>query len=340
VNPALLWIDPEAEQTRLALEVRKTFPRAKVHIGRSDPRALHRGLPAYRILRISVFSPPALREVRESERSVQGRPEGYLACGAGCPAGCSYCVLSVCCPVTVPTLYGNVEGVAADLARTLEKGDPWYLHLGHIFDPLAYRAAGPMLRAVVGTVADFPHAHLEIRSKFTSVDLLPEPAPANVTVAFSVAPKRVVREAEPRTASLEARLQAARKAAGKGYAIGFRLDPILLYEGWEKDYSELCRRLINCVPPHCVRDVVLGLFRGPPELITALGSSSAPQVVRSGEFVPTGSGKYSYGRPFRLQALRFLAARMGGRFAVRFCFDRYEIEEAVYARPPSEAPSG
>jgi spore photoproduct lyase len=225
--------------------------------------------------------------------------------------------------------------MAAALHDHLSAEPDRYLHLGHVFDPLAYPFLGPLLHAFLDVIRRHPRATLEIRTKFTALHLLPEAAPPNVILAFSLAPHRIARLYEGGTASLAARLGAAREGARRGYRLGIRLDPVFIYPGWEREYAELCSTLLAALPADSIADTVVGCFRGPAALIDRTRESDPDTALRQGEFVGIGSGKFGYPRPLRLRALRFLSSRLGGRFPIRFCFEDSSATADVFGR---EAP--
>ena len=111
-----------------------------------------------------------------------------------------------------------------------------------------------------------------------------------------------------------------------------RLDPVVIYPGWETDYAALCAALLSDLPADRVADVVIGCLRGPAALFSRLRAEDSAGLIGRGEFVPIGAGKTGYPRPLRLRALRFLAARLGGRFPIRFCFEDATALADIFGR--------
>jgi len=300
---------------------------------RTQPKVLT-GVPRWKILKIEKFEGGLVTPLSDSEKSFPDREEAYLACGAGCPGRCTYCVLTECLSQPIPVLYGNVGDMLEEFATYLARKPNVYLHLGHILDPLAYPLAQPLLEGFIRAVGSSPPTRLEIRTKFTAVDLLPPSPPPNVVVAFSFSPPDIARLYEKGTSTLRARLEAAKRVSRKGYKIGIRLDPVLIRPDRPEAYRELSSLLVQTFSTHEVADVVLGCFRGPPALIDRVRREDPGSVFRRGEFVPIGEGKLGYPRPLRLRALRSLAARLGGRFPLRLCFEDHSVEEDLFSRRP------
>ncbi len=337
MKPQALCITPDVAAAPLALEARRVLPEASVTVTSANPLHVYPELFPWQIVLLNRFRGNLVRPISETERSVTGRSEAYLGCGVNCPGRCTYCVLQECISVPYPTFHANLHDMLAELAEGLSGEPDLYLHLGHVLDPLAYPFLAPLLRGVIATVSRFPRSCLEVRTKFAAVDLLPPEPPPNVVLAFSLAPQRIIAAYEPGTSSLGARLRAARDAARRGYRIGLRLDPLLSYTGWEREYAGLCTRLLSELPPAAIADVVIGCFRGPPALIERVRDTDATGVFRHGEFVSIGEGKVGYPRPFRIHALRVMASRLGGRFPVRVCFEDREVVDAVFARQIGES---
>jgi spore photoproduct lyase len=333
VKPRVVVVRPDAAEAPLAAEARRVLPEAEFAVTGEDPLRVAPHLPPWQIVLLDRFEGELVRPVNETERAQRDRPEAYLACGAGCPGRCAYCVLPECASVPCPTFHASLDAMQAALEDGLARTPDVYLHLGHILDPLAYPFLGPLIATAVEGVRSAPRARLEIRTKFAAADLLPPDPPPNAVVAFSFAPERLVRLYEQGTASVRARIAAARAAARRGYRIGLRLDPVLIYPGWETDYAALCARLTREIPSHLVADAVLGCFRGPPALAERVTALDPGSVFRRGELIPIDHGKAGYPRPLRVRALRFLASRLGGRFPVSFCFEDETVERDVFGRP-------
>ncbi len=323
--PRAVFVRPEAAAEPLVAAARAALPGAEFLITAADACEARPELAPWQILVLDRFRGGLVKELAPAECSFPGRTEAYLVCGVNCPGRCGYCFLQACASVPYPVFYANLDAMVAELDAALARSPEIYLHLGHILDPLAYPFLGPLLEAFVRTVARVAGATLEIRTKFTAIDMLPAAPAPNVVVALSLAPPRVAKLYEQGTPGVEARLRALALLAERKWRIGVRLDPVLLYDGWEPDYTELCERIVGSLPPAAVADVVLGTLRGPPELIARIRADDRADLLRRGEFVRIGGGKLGYARPMRIRALRFLAERLGNRYPLRFCFEPEEV---------------
>jgi spore photoproduct lyase len=92
----------------------------------------------------------------------------------------------------------------------------------------------------------------------------------HTTCCWSVSTETQAREVEPRTASMEARLQAARTCQQAGYPVRIRFSPMVPTVGWEQEVRGMVRRMYELIEPEvltveplrfCDYDAIVNLFR-------------------------------------------------------------------------------
>ncbi len=229
-----------------------------------------------------------------------------------CPFGCSYCFLRFYAPDEPLTLYANLEDAEAGLHRAAAGWDgPVRLGTGEFADSLALDPWTGHAGWLRDLVAALPGVQLELKTKSDRVDgLLDGPVAPNVVVAWSVNPPTWIRDLEPGTASLDARLDAASRAVRAGYRVAFHFDPIVLRPGWPEAYDAVVDALFGAVSPDRVAWVSLGTLRFPPRFLERWGPALRGQAAFFDEFVPCDDGKLRYFWPLRRQAYRRLARRV------------------------------
>lgn len=125
------------------------------------------------------------------------------------------------------------------------------LNLGELCDPLA-------VEDITGFVEEFiPFVvHETKRTRFlflTKSDqinsILKLDHGNKIIISFSVNTDMVYQQLEHRTPSPEARLIAAKKLQERDYEIRLRIDPVIWYSTWQRDYSELIEKIFNYVKP-------------------------------------------------------------------------------------------
>lgn len=85
-------------------------------------------------------------------------------------------------------------------------------------------------------------------------------APEQVVFAWSINADAVSRRFEKLAPTLRERLSAARLAAGLGYEVRLRIDPMVPVERWDIGYKKLCREVMDFAPHTEV--ITLGSLRG------------------------------------------------------------------------------
>lgn len=207
--------------------------------------------------------------------------KNYVCCGykifhfaEGCPLDCSYCILQLYLNRPGLKIWGNLlEDGFSELEKILEasKKENKVLRIGtgEFTDSMALEPYG----GVSAKLIDFwskkdPLAVLELKTKISISEdfyskLKPDP---RVIFAWSVNTPKIIETEEKGTASLERRLESAKKAVAYGFTVAFHFDPIILYEEAEKDYPEVLQKILDSIPLDKIAWISLGTLRYPKEL--------------------------------------------------------------------------
>jgi spore photoproduct lyase len=134
------------------------------------------------------------------------------------------------------------------------------LNLGELGDPLAVDDVTAFTRVVIPFVTRHTkHTRLLFLTKSNQIaNLLELDGQEHTVVSFSLNTDTVFRHLEHRAASPVLRIEAAREVQDAGYEIRIRIDPIIYYSTWKKDYEELVNLLADCLKPSVV---TLGEYR-------------------------------------------------------------------------------
>lgn len=161
-----------------------------------------------------------------------------------CGFDCSYC--------SIQSFYhGDEVRFDRRFAEKLAdiKIDPqWIYHIGtgQSSDSLMWGNQAGVLDALLALAEKYPNIILELKTKSKNINyLLKSQLPPNLLCTWSLNPQVVIANEENLTASLDERLAAARRIADKGGLVGFHFHPMIRYEGWQKEYAALFRRLIE-----------------------------------------------------------------------------------------------
>lgn len=181
-----------------------------------------------------------------------------------CNFWCEYCYLYLTFRTNpVSTHFVNYDKMFKEIIEFDRTNIPdalRVLNLGELCDPLAVENVTGFAERLIPFVAKHArHTRLLFLTKSDDVDsLLDLPHGGRSIMSFSLNTDRIHRNLEHRTASPEARLVAAQKLQKAGYQVRFRIDPIILYQGWEDDYIDLVRTIFKYAIPE---RITLGEYR-------------------------------------------------------------------------------
>ncbi|NLW48084.1 MAG: spore photoproduct lyase [Firmicutes bacterium] len=195
--------------------------------------------------------------------------------GTSCPGGCQYCYLQTHLGrKPYVRVYVNLEDIFNQIKEITAKNHPRIttFEAASTSDPLAVEHITGSLSKAIEFFGKMEHARLRVVTKFASIDPLLKLAHNNHTkFRFSLNTKPVIQKFEPNTAVLAERISAAKKITQAGYPLGFIVEPLFVYQNYEKDYCELFKELSKAFDP-------------PPqelsfELITHRFTKSAKKII-------------------------------------------------------------
>ncbi len=256
--------------------------------------------------------------------------------GSGCIFDCTYCYLQEY--VNFPGIFlpANIEDFFDEFRRYAKKG--MRLGTGEFGDSLALDRlsgyAGPIIEFFRGQEDVF----FEFKTKSAEISgLLSVRHAGNIVISWSINPQRVIDNNEYFTASLEERLEAASRCGAAGYKLGFHLDPVIHYPGWEKDYERLIEELFQKISPGSVAWISLGTFRFRPPLKQVIERRFPQNTILDDELIPGYDGKLRYlpevRRGIYEKILSFLRARSRG-LNVYLCMEERAIWKDLRLKMP------
>jgi spore photoproduct lyase len=163
---------------------------------------------------------------------------------------------------------------------------------------------------ILGTLIDFaatnPNVILEMKSKSDNIShLLKSTLPPNLICTWSLATDTIIRHEEHGTASMERRLDAARKLADKGGLVGFHFHPIVHYDNWRHEYGEIADRLQQMFQPTEVVMVSLGTLTYTKAVIKKIRERNSQSKILKMELAES-DGKLSYPDELKIEMFSHL----------------------------------
>jgi spore photoproduct lyase len=269
--------------------------------------------------------------------------KNHICCGyktidliEGCILSCSYCILKY---------YINTEGIRVqrdtpyilsqiEAAIDAEKDHIPRFGTGELSDSLALDRKYGLNRPLVEFFGRKQRALLELKSKWASIDHLRPSLNPYTVISFSLSPQRAIDREEKRTSPLYKRLKAAKKAQDLGCFVGLHLDPVIIYDGFEKDYEYLIGDIGRILDTERIIWISLGLLRFPPKLMDHFIETGRKGLL-SGEFIKGEDGKYRYIKKERVKVYRMLYNLLKGldpSLFVYLCMERSDVWAAVTGR--------
>ena len=256
-----------------------------------------------------------------------------------CAYGCRYC--------TIQTFYEDAERPAqrivvdADLGEKLRKEvlDPgrfYHFGSGQASDSLAWGNPCGILDELCAFAAAHPNVLLELKTKSANVDYVVEHRiPSNVVCSFSLNTETIIKNEEHFTASLEARLAAARRAADAGVRVAFHFHPLVWYDGWEQEYRALAESVRTLFAPEEVLFVSFGTVTFIKPVLREIRRRGGATKILQMEMVADPHGKLTYPDEIKLQLYRAMNDALHewhGKVFLYLCMERAEIWDALWGR--------
>lgn len=269
---------------------------------------------------------------------------GYqiLHIGTYCTMDCAYCVLQTYFQSPVLQYFVNQERLFEELEDVARSKKPPFHRIGtgEFTDSLIWEPWTQLSKTLVPYFAQQDRIVLELKTKSTAIENLRNLKHNKKTiVAWSLNTPNIVRTAERGTASTTARLRAAAQCEAWGYPLAFHFDPLILYEGCEKEYRRLVRRLFSSVSPQSIAWISLGSFRFMPSLKPIIQTRFKKSSIVYGEFIPGLDGKMRYFKPLRIELYRKMAAwirEFAPDVTLYFCMEDEEVWKRALGFVPED----
>ena len=267
---------------------------------------------------------------------------GYkiLHIGSYCVMDCSYCILQAYFHPPALTYFINNDGLFQELDTLFSKKERCRMGTGEFTDSLIWEGCSDISRRLVDAFSRQSHAVLELKTKTVAIEKFKDLTHNRKTImAWSVNSEAVIRSEERRTAPLADRLAAARKCESWGYPVAFHFDPMIIYDGWEKDYKKVVGQIFDHVSADNVAWISIGAFRFIPSLKKIIQSRFLKSKIVYGEFIAGMDGKMRYFKPLRMDMYQKMARwirALAPDATLYFCMEDDEVWEKSLGFVPRE----
>jgi len=258
---------------------------------------------------------------------------------------CSYCFLQFYLNNNIITIYTNLEKQKKEIANLLDLQPKRLFRIttGELSDSLAFDKETDFSAELMAHVLNKPNVILELKTKTDHIDhLLSLDHGGRIVLSWSLNPQQIVQKEEYLSASLEKRIDAARKASKAGFLLGFHFDPLICYPTWEQDYHDVIRYLFERVEKTRIAWVSIGALRFSPGMEDEMKKCFPKSKIPYGEFVKAADGKMRYIRPIRFElykkVISWLREYGGSELFIYLCMEMANAWEAAMGfRPDSQS---
>lgn len=221
-----------------------------------------------------------------------------------CGLDCSYC--------SIQSFYsGNEVIMDVDFGKKLLNMpiDPekiYHIGTGQSSDSLMWGNKEGILDDLFLFAKKNPNVILEFKTKSANTDyLLKMPYPRNIITTWSLNTPTIIDNEEHRTASLNLRLQAARKIADKKRLVGFHFHPMIHYDNYQQDYKEVADQVMANFSPDELALISIGTITFTKSVIKEIRSRNIKSKILQMPFEEV-AGKFSYPDAIKEEMFSFL----------------------------------
>jgi spore photoproduct lyase len=333
-----VYIHRDSVDSLAAQRVFATFPREKIEITSTRPFASASGdLTAAEFARSKRLLYLCRYPGKFFKRCPGSRP-GLACCnyfvlnwGLQCDMNCSYCYLQSFINTPVLTIYTNLDDALRELAEIGGELRQQGLRVGtgETVDSLSLDELTHYSRRLIHFFSDYPQWTLEFKTKSAKVDqFLEVPHAGNVVVSWSLNPQHIISHEEHGTASLAARLAAARRCRRHNYKLAFHMDPLIWHPDWRRNYAGLVQEITAAFTPEEVSYMSVGALRFQPEQRHMMRERfGLKSYVTQGETFPSADGKMRYDSALRQNMFQFIMeqfAAVDSRWRIFMCMETPE----------------
>jgi spore photoproduct lyase len=221
-----------------------------------------------------------------------------------CAFGCSYC--------SIQTFYNKEYRFDKDFGKKLAQIeiDPnrkYHFGTGQSSDSLVWGNSHGILDDLVKFAEKNPNIMLEFKTKSKNIKhLLQKNLPKNIFCSWSLNTEVIIKNEEHFTASLDDRLNSARKIADKGQKVAFHFHPIVIYENYQKDYLELINKVKSMFRPEEILFISFGSVTFIKPVIKKIRGLKYSSKILQMPFATDPHGKYTYPDKLKVEKFRFM----------------------------------
>ncbi len=252
-----------------------------------------------------------------------------------CGFDCSYCSIQTFYHTEDILFHDDLEKKLDAISSSLDPQRRYHIGTGQSSDSLLWGNKNGMMEKLFNFAEKNPNVLLELKSKSDNISyLLQNPIPANVLTTWTLNTDLIIEKEEHLTAGLDARIEAAKKVTEAGGLIGFHFHPIIIYKGWQEEYSAIFKRLIDGFSADDITHISFGTLTFIKPVIKELRRRNLKSKILQMPMEET-AGKFSY--PFKTKQEIFSFAYDSfkpwhGDIFFYLCMEDIDLWQPVFGR--------
>ncbi len=257
----------------------------------------------------------------------------------GCPYYCTYCYLAFVYRKHSPYIKLNInyDDIIKQISKTSAKSPHRAdFNMGEMLDSLALDHITNLTKKLIPFIHTLPNAYLMLLTKSSNIDNLLKIEPNNHTVlSWSLSTQRNIDLYEIGTADMQQRIDAAKSCQNHGYRIRFRIDPGILYDNWQNEYSKLIHSALTNVKPENITLGMLRLLPGHKKLALDAYGAKSQELISQKLPKSSSDGKSRYHPQFRIEFYNLLIDRIRDidkNISVSLCRETPDVWQALKDR--------
>ncbi len=263
-----------------------------------------------------------------------------LHTGTFCTMDCSYCILQAYFHPPILRYFADRDKISNFLDDIFQKNKIFRIGTGEYTDSLIWEKISDLPSFLIQKFANQSNSILELKTKTVNIDSFENIDHNQKTIlSWSLNTPAIIKSEERDTASLKARLKAAKKCESWGYKLAFHFDPVVIYDGCIEEYTEVIKTIFNYVAPENIVWISIGSFRFMPHLKPLIEKRFKHSKICYGEFIPGIDNKMRYFKPLRIEVYRAMIKQIkkyAPEVITYFCMEDRRVWEECFGFFPQE----
>ncbi len=273
--------------------------------------------------------------------------KNYLCCGykilhlaSFCTMDCSYCILQAYFHPPILIYFVNTSDMEKELDELFAEKKIYRIGTGEFSDSLIFEKYTNTSARLIEKFGKQSHCVLELKTKTVNIKKLQGLNHNRKTIiSWSLNTEKVIAEEEKRTASLDARLNAAAQCEKWGYPLAFHFDPVIIYKDCEKDYKKVIKKLFQSVSKDNIVWISIGTFRYIPTLKKIIENRFKNSKIIYGEFIKGLDNKMRYFKPIRIEFYKKIIdyiKSIAPNVLIYFCMEDEQVWQKSFGFTPEQ----